>query len=502
MDTHQLTWQAFASALSDSIFMIREDASIFYANDFACESLGCTFEEMITKRVPDISPTYKATSWASAWERFRDHGSIRFESRHLHRDGREFPVMVSTTYYEDVFDFPFIVAHVKDISEPLANRQRLQLAIQSAKVGFWDMKTDENHIYVSPELCNQLGLPHDAEWTLQTWMDLLHPDDRQKAIDHAQSFMDGNEENYINWFRLRHANGSYRWIESRGCYVRDEYGELVRFMGTHLDVTAQKAVENELRRNLKETEVVKKSLQRSNDDLEQFAYVASHDLRAPLRGLKHLNDWIREDVADASVELPESISEHLRKMEDQVRRMDSLLSGLLEYSRVGRRQHMQREVSLMDILDDAVKMAGVPKGFRVIYPDHSPTWTTVREILQRIFQNLVDNAVKHHDQETGTIEIACVENDDEFVFSVIDDGPGIESKFRSRIFEIFQTLRKSKDQGATSGLGLTIVNKLLSNVGGSIEVLDAKPRGAEFRFVWPKQLELSEPVNPDKLPTT
>ena len=502
MATQQLTWQSIADALSDSIFMVREDASIFYANDYACEKLGYEREELLKMKVLDINPTHDPSYWPQAWQRFRSMGVVRFESRHRHHDGHDYPVLVSTNYNDQAHDFPFVIAHVQDISKTVQNRQQLQLAVESAKVGFWDCNLESGKVYVSPELYRQLGQRGDEVWSLDYWKTLLHPDDREVAIANVDAFLGSKSDEYLNVFRLRHCDGSYRWIESRGTLLKTDDGVATRFMGTHLDVTDQKTIEHEVRRTLKESEAVKRSLQHSNHDLEQFAYVASHDLRAPLRGLKHLVQWVQEDTADANIELPESVTTHLEKMQDQVERMDTLLAGLLEYSRVGRRHHMQREVNLVAILDDAVEMADVPKGFEVIYPKENPTWTTIREVLQRVFQNLIDNAIKHHNQDTGTVRITCTESEDELVFSVIDDGPGIEEKFREKVFEIFRTLHKNKNERTTDGLGLTIVEKLLGTVGGSIEILDVQPRGAEFRFNVPKTLELTDPANPDKFPTS
>lgn len=501
MDLKHLTWQSIADSLSDSIFMVKEDATIFYVNQFACDKLGYTQDELTQMTVMQIGAPYQGNQWKDAWERFRNEGVVRFESKHRHRDGHEYPVLISTNYNDGSHDFPFVIAHVQDISETVFNRQRLQLAAKSAGLGFWDMELSTRQVYVSPELVRQLGQDVGTQWSVEVWMDLLHPDDLESSIKHLEDFQAGLIDEYANTYRLRHTDGSYRWIETRGAYLKNDAGEVLRFMGTHLDVTEQQHIEQELRRTLHESESVKRSLTRSNQDLEQFAYVASHDLRAPLRGLKHLTDWVKEDAEEAEIELPDSVMDHLTKMRAQVNRMDSLLAGLLEYSRVGQRRQMERETDLADVIADAIEMATLPEGFQVIAPESSPTWNTVREILLRVFQNLIDNAIKHHDRESGTIRIEYIENENDFVFSVIDDGPGIESKFHEKVFKIFQTLQNNSSEESTSGLGLTIVNKLLQTVGGSIEIHNAEPRGAEFRFRWPKQLDYDNASVPDNLPT-
>lgn len=491
MDTSQLQWQTIADALSDSIFMVRDDGAIFYVNDFACEKLGYTREQLMSMDVMSLGSKYTSQNWEEMWGRFASERVVRFESNHRHVDGQEYPVLVTVNYVDGALGSPFVIAHVQDLTESVFTRKRLQLAVESAELGFWELDLSNGKVYVSPELQRQLGQAEDFKWDVDVWKSLLHPDDLNAAIEHLETFQNGKSSKYLNRFRLRHVDGSYRWIESRGSYVTNERGEILRFMGTHLDITEQKRVEDRLRDTLAESESVKRSLRRSNEDLEQFAYIASHDLRAPLRGLLHLTEWVKEDAVDEGVELPESTSVHLGKMKAQVDRMDSMLRGLLEYSRVGQRQQMEREVSLNDVLQDAIKMATPPEGFQILTPEQSPEWVTVAEVLQRIFQNLIDNAIKHHDRSTGTIEVKCDETPDAYVFSVIDDGPGIEERFHSKVFEIFQTLKKQKDETVTSGLGLSIVNKLVKTVGGSIEIRAVQPRGSEFRFTWPKQLDFS-----------
>lgn len=502
MDTGHLQWQTIADALADSVFMVREDASIFYANDFACEKLGYTREQLTSMKVMGLGSKYVSENWEEMWERFATEKSAQIESKHQNAQGHEYPVLVKASYVDPEMGAPFVIAHVQDLSESVFTRERLQMAVESAELGFWEIDFSNGNVYVSPELHRQLGQSEDVEWNIDVWKSLLHPDDFDVAIERLEDSRSGKVPTYLNRFRLRHVDGSYRWIESRGSYVMNERDEVLRFMGTHLDLTEQKRVEDRLRDTLKESEAVKRSLRRSNEDLEQFAYVASHDLRAPLRGLLHLTEWVKEDAQDESIELPKSTLVHLGKMKAQVDRMDSMLRGLLEYSRVGQRQQMEREVSLNEVLHDAIKMATPPDGFQILTPDDSPKWVTVREVLQRIFQNLIDNAIKHHDRSTGTVEIKCEETPDAYVFSVIDDGPGIEERFHSRVFEIFQTLQKQKDKTVTSGLGLSIVKKLVKTVGGSIEIHGVQPRGSEFRFMWPKQLDFSNHTIPDNFPTT
>ncbi|EMI42400.1 sensor histidine kinase [Rhodopirellula sp. SWK7] len=491
MLTKTLNWQEITNELSHSVFLILEDGSFFYVNKHACESLKYSREEMSKMKVFDVTPRYENISWKDTWEKFRKLKRVHHESTHRDREGNEFPVLVNVSYNEEAADQPFLIVHTYDLSENQRDRQQLLLAIKSAKVGFWDLDLKSGNVYISPELHKQLGHETDVEWNVDVWKSVLHPDDYDTAVGCLEDFQSGKSDEYLNVYRLRHTDGEYRWFESRGQFVYDSAGNQIRMVGTQIDITDQKLIEEEVRKMLRRSEAVSKSLARSNRDLEQFAYVASHDLRAPLRGLIHLTNWVREDAADAKVELPDNVLEHLRKMQDQVERMDALLSGLLEYSRVGNRNHMQRSVELLEVLTDAVELADVPPNFEIVLPEKDFSWMTVREPLQRVFQNLIDNAVKHHDRDSGTVRISYTETENELIFSVTDDGPGIESKYHAKVFEIFQKLHQENgDEG--SGLGLTIVQKLVQTAGGQIEIHNVSPRGSEFRFTWPKVISFED----------
>lgn len=236
------------------------------------------------------------------------------------------------------------------------------------------------------------------------------------------------------------------------------------------------------------------SLDRSNQELQQFAYVAAHDLRSPLRGLSHLTRFIREDVEEADATLPESVQQYIAELDAQVQRMQGLLSGLLDYSRVGREVQPVSQVNLEKLVDDAIAMADVPEGFCVTKPVQYPLLQAPPNALSRVLQNLIDNAVKHHDEPRGRIAIDVEDRSDQVLFRIADDGPGIPANAREKVFQIFQTLKpKSKSsspshsQNVNSGIGLAIVRKLVIDAGGTIQIQDSQWGGAEFRIEWPKK---------------
>ena len=254
----------------------------------------------------------------------------------------------------------------------------------------------------------------------------------------------------------------------------DELGSVIDAVNALLD--SQQAAERSLKRSAAE-------LRRANDDLESFAYAASHDLKAPLRGIEHLAIWIEEDLkgtADAEVQ------ENLSLLKSRVRRMASLIEALLQFSRIGRREYPAEPVDIGKMIGDIVELLSLPEGFEVTVAKQMPPLVTQKPPLELIFRNLIGNAVKHHDRPSGRITVEWRDLGDDIEFSVSDDGPGIDPEFQEKIFGMFQTL-KPRDEVEGSGMGLALVKRAVEHHGGTIR-LDSRRgvRGARFFFTWRK----------------
>ncbi|MCB0186390.1 MAG: hypothetical protein KDE31_19115, partial [Caldilineaceae bacterium] len=225
----------------------------------------------------------------------------------------------------------------------------------------------------------------------------------------------------------------------------------------------------------------------------QFAYVASHDLKAPLRGIDSLAMWISEDAADR---LPVASREHLVKLRARVGRMERLLEDLLTYSRVGRRDGQAETVETAALVRDIVDLLAVPAGFTVTIAPNMPVLHTLRAPLELVFRNLIGNAVKHHNQPTsGCIWVEARERGEFVEFRVRDNGPGIEAQHHERIFNMFQTLRP-RDEVEGSGMGLALVKKTVEHQGGRVRVESAVGEGAAFYFLWPGTVDDRKGISP------
>jgi PAS domain S-box-containing protein len=225
------------------------------------------------------------------------------------------------------------------------------------------------------------------------------------------------------------------------------------------------------------------SLLQTNNELDQFAYITSHDLKAPLRAIASLSEWIEEDLD--KLMSPETRSQ-MHLLRSRVYRMQSLLNGLLEYAQAGRKQSLTTTVDVNRLLAKVVQSLAPPDTFAIIIESSMPVFNTRERPLQQVFSHLIDNAIRHHLSKTGTVNISVVDRGDWYEFAVADDGEGIEVQFQEKIYTIFQTL-KARDRQENVGAGLAIVKKIVASEGGIVYLESTFGKGSIFRFTWPKQ---------------
>jgi signal transduction histidine kinase len=223
-------------------------------------------------------------------------------------------------------------------------------------------------------------------------------------------------------------------------------------------------------------------LARSNAELDEFARVVSHDLKAPLRGISSLAAWIVEDCSDV---LRFESREHLSLLGERAKRMSRLIDGVLSYSRIGRTRSAFERVDAGAVVDEVLDSMGPLRGVSVRVEGTLPVVPYDRTQLTQVLQNLIQNGVQHIGRQSGTVVISCREGADEHEFSVRDDGVGIAESHFNRIFQMFYVVDPGGD---TSGVGLAIVRKIVEMNGGTVSVVSAPGRGTTFRFSIRKQM--------------
>ncbi len=242
------------------------------------------------------------------------------------------------------------------------------------------------------------------------------------------------------------------------------------------DITERKKTEQRQAELFDEVESI-------NQELKDFAYIVSHDLKAPLRGIKTLTDWLAADYAD---KLDENGREQMDLLLSRVQRMHNLIDGVLQYSRVGRAKEKKGRVNLNDLVSEVIDTVAPPENIEVTVENQLPVIECEETRIIQVFQNLMSNAIKYMDKPQGRIRIGCVEENGFWNFSVADNGPGIEEKHFERIFRIFQTL-SPRDEFESTGVGLTVVKKIVELYGGNIWVESKLGEGSTFFFTLPSR---------------
>lgn len=246
-------------------------------------------------------------------------------------------------------------------------------------------------------------------------------------------------------------------------------------LGANIDITDKKKQEEELKKYSLDLEKV-------NQELKSFAYIVSHDLKAPLRAINTLVEWLTTDYKDAFDDEGRNM---LDLLTNRTKRMHDLIDGILKYSRVGRMDVPLENVFIYELVQTVVNMLVIPENIDVVIDPQLPIVKIPRIYMEQVFQNLISNAVKFMDKEEGKIQIGYNDLPGYFEFFVQDNGPGIEEKYFDKIFQIFQTLQP-KDTYESTGIGLSIVKKIVENYGGSVRVESEPGHGTTFFLALPK----------------
>ncbi len=237
---------------------------------------------------------------------------------------------------------------------------------------------------------------------------------------------------------------------------------------------------NEIIKMNKQREILMKELEYQNQELSDYAHMVSHDLKSPLRSIDTLAAWLVEDNKDR---LDEHCSTQLNLIRTNVEKMDALINGILDYSTIGKDREEVYPVDLNVLMQEVLKMIDIPNHFKITISD-LPKVLGDKYRLQQLFQNLLSNAIKYNDKPKGLVEIGYQELDEFWEFYVKDNGKGIDEKYFDKIFKVFEKLENTK---GSTGVGLSIVKKIVDVYGGNIWLTSIPDEGTTFFFTLKKQ---------------
>lgn len=306
---------------------------------------------------------------------------------------------------------------------------------------------------------------------------LFNAIDRAAIMEQLNSSLEQNES-FSDEVNGVSKHGGNIWLSVQATPILDAQGVRERVVYVCSDITARKEADER-------TAEYYRYLEKANKELDKFAYVVSHDLKAPLRAISNLSTWIEEDLGDS---FSSDTREHFNMLKGRVVRMEGLINGILEYSRADRVKSPNVCFDAREVFDEVFDLLIVDNNLHVDISGLLPQMETERMKFQQVVSNLVSNAIRHNDKPDASLSIAIREDEQFHIFSFEDNGPGIEAQYHEKIFVIFQTL-KARDSFESTGVGLAIVKKIIDEVGGKVMVESETGRFTRFTVFWPKHTE-------------
>jgi PAS domain S-box-containing protein len=390
------------------------------------------------------------------------------------------------------------------------SEERFRVTFENAAMGVAHVGLDGRWLRVNQALCNIVGYTCE-EILSKTFQDITYPEDLDSDLNYVRQLLAGEITNYSLEKRYFRKDGQLVWVNLTVSLLRENEvvadgspltnalypiggtGKPKYFISIVEDISDRKQADATIEKRSQELAKLNASLLETstllterNFELDRFVHIVSHDLKAPLRGIANLAEWIEDDL---SGQIPEESQQQLVLMRSRVDRMDAMINGLLEYSKAGRAELNTEAIDVQALIAEILDLINVPPGFNVEIEAQVSCLQARRILLNQVLLNLASNAIKHHDCPDGNLQIGVRDLGKFYEFWVRDDGPGIPPEHHERIFEVFQTLKPSSE---STGIGLSIVKKIVEAEGGTLRLTSEVGMGSTFSFTWLK--EISEEI--------
>lgn len=358
--------------------------------------------------------------------------------------------------------------------------ERYRLATHSAQVGVWIWHIESNRFEHDDAINHLLNLPDKARATnLEQVLAVLHPEDQAPFKERIEAALASKATSFFDEVRVPIGERDFKVIQSRATIFRDANGMAIRMAGANWDAT-------QLARARKALEEKTLALEITNQELDDFTYVASHDLKEPLRGISSYAQYIEQDFGE---ELQVSVREMVARIREQAKRMETLINELLNIAKVGRTGLDKHEADLNETVSDileSLEFSIREKQIDIRTPRPFPKIECDRVRVGELYRNLLTNAMKYNDKPEPWIELGYEINDDVYRFYVRDNGIGIKPEHFTRVFTPFERLHRRNAYGGGTGVGLTIAQKTVQSHGGKIWLESVLGQGTTFYFTLQK----------------
>jgi PAS domain S-box-containing protein len=408
---------------------------------------------------------------------------------HIRLTGRRWVGLFNASpIHDDTGEFIGFVVAINDITslkQATAEAERMHrmvnMALTAGKSGAWEWNLETGELLWTNQYYRMFGLQPGIMPSQDMFYELVHPDDRDRLRTEMSATIQDRAPEFRTQFRVMLPDGVH-WIERVGQVLTNPEGRAVRMIGLSVDVTERKRLE--------------RALMQSNQDLQQFAYTASHDLLEPVRNIRTFSDLLASRNRN---KLDQKSQEFIDIIVGATGHMDALIRGLLEFSRVSNAKHAHRKVCFQRILEralDNLALAIQETGARITFGP-LPTMAVDEGLLIRVFQNLIGNSIKYrHADRMPSIHISAEERDSHCLFSVRDNGIGFDMRYAERIFNMFKRLHALGEYSGT-GIGLAIVKRIIERHGGTVYARSEAGTGSTFYFTVPTRIAETSTPMPD-----
>lgn len=475
-------------SITDGFYILDKDWLVTYFNKEAENILNLNRGDVIGR---NIWETFSDLADVKIYEVFRNVMNTRASAS----VEEYFPDLTS---WLEINVYPFedgISVYFKQINERKIAaesiriaKERYDLVAKATNDTVWDWEIKTNNLYWGDGFHTLFG--YDVEnvlLTLDSWVVHIHPSDLKRVSEKILKCVHNSPD--LQWedeYQYIKSDGTYAFVFDRGFIIRDENGIATRMIGAMQDISERKRDEQKLKDLNVEVKKRAEELAKSNTELEQFAYIASHDLQEPLRMVTGFLTQLEKKYSD---QLDDKANQYIYFAVDGAKRMREIITDLLEYSRVGRNGYDQEEIDLDSLLIETIRLNKVLMDETGAFLEWKPLPKVLasKTQLQQVFQNIIINALKYKNPDfVPIIRIEVVDNGNNWLFSFADNGIGIDEQFFTKIFVLFRRLH-TKEEYPGTGIGLAICKKIVESHSGKIWVESVIGSGSTFYFTISKQ---------------